>query len=516
MIWNALPAIFVVWSLLPSHAMAQKDDSPPIEIQVVDRETGRGVPMVELITIDDLTYMTDNAGRVAFDEPEIIGQTIFFRVVSAGYQCPKDGFGIEGVRLKLEPGKSHRIELTRTNVAERLYRITGRNLYLDSVRLGKSVPLKNPLGSGMVLGQDSVQTAILNDRMYWFWGDTNRLSYPLGLFRTAGATSPLPGQPGNVPSDGIDLDYFTNDEGFARAMVDVPQKEGVVWIHGLCVVTDKDQKLRMVTQYSRRKGLAEPLEQGHLVWNDDRKIFEILEVIDLADTWRILRDHPVHVTENGVDYVCFGNPFPVTRVPATLEAIQDRSAYESFTCVASAGETTSGTKLDRNASGKLMWSWKKAAPVTQQDEQKWIKAGLMKPEEARLLPVDADKPERRVLMHAGSVYFNAYRKRWIMIANELAWDKSSPSHLGEVYYSEAESPTGPFVKALKVASHPKQSFYNPVHHPEFDEQQGQRIYFEGTYTNSFTNSPATPQYNYNQLMYRLDLDGKRIREVFDR
>ncbi|MFO0978145.1 MAG: hypothetical protein U0996_17190 [Planctomycetaceae bacterium] len=512
---NVVPVLGFVWSLLLSSAMAQRDVAQPIEIQVVDRETGRGIPMVELVTVDDLTYMTDNAGRVAFHEPEIMGQTIFFRVTSAGYQCPKDGFGIEGVRLKLEQGKSHRIEMNRTNVAERLYRITGRNLYLDSVRLGKPVPLKNPLGAGMVLGQDSVQTAVLNDRMYWFWGDTNRLSYPLGLFRTAGATSPLPGHPGNQPAEGIDLDYFTNEEGFARAMVDVPQKEGVVWIHGLCVVTDKDQRQHMVTQYSRRKGLAEPVEQGHLVWNDDRKIFEILEVIELSDTWRILRDHPVHVTENGVDYVCFGNPFPVTRVPATLEAIQNREAYESWTCVESknaAGATT----LDRDQSWQLIWSWKKAPPVTQRDEQTWIKSGLMKPEEARLLPIDADKPDRRVLMHAGSVFFNAHRNRWIMIANEIAWDKTSPSHLGEVYYSEADSPTGPFVKALKVASHPKQSFYNPLHHPEFDEDEGRHIYFEGTYTNSFTNSPATPQYNYNQLMYRLDLDSKRITEVFNR
>ncbi len=512
---QTLRIAFIIWLLAATYSAFADERPAPIEIQVVDRETGRGVPMVELVTVDDLTYITDNAGRVAFDEPEITSQTIFFRVTSAGYQCPKDGFGIEGVRLKLEPGKSHRIELTRTNLAERLYRITGRNLYLDSVRLHKPVPLKNPLGAGMVLGQDSVQTAVLNDRMYWFWGDTNRLSYPLGLFRTAGAVSALPGQKGNVPSQGIDLYYFTNEEGFARAMVDVPQKEGVVWIHGLCVVTDKDHKSRMVTQYSRRKGLAEPLEQGHLVWNEDRQLFEILEVIDLAESWRILRDHPMHVTDNDSDYVCFGNPFPVTRVPATLEAIQNREAYESWTCVASnnaAGDTT----LDRDESGQLIWSWKKAPPVTQQDEQKWIKSGLMQPEEARLLPIDADKPDRRVLMHAGSVFFNAHRNRWIMIANEIAWDKTSPSHLGEVYYSEADSPTGPFMKALKLASHPKQSFYNPLHHPEFDEDKGRRIYFEGTYTNSFTNSPATPQYNYNQLMYRLDLDSNRIREVFSR
>jgi len=38
------------------------------------------------------------------------------------------------------------------------------------------------------------------------------------------------------------------------------------------------------------------------------------------------------------------------------------------------------------------------------------------------------------------------------------------------------------------------------------------VYFEGTYTNTFTRSPATPRYNYNQLMYRLDLSGEWLEE----
>jgi hypothetical protein len=28
--------------------------------------------------------------------------------------------------------------------------------------------------------------------VYWFWGDTSRMNYPLGLFRMAGATTPAP------------------------------------------------------------------------------------------------------------------------------------------------------------------------------------------------------------------------------------------------------------------------------------------------------------------------------------
>ena len=37
------------------------------EIQVIDKETRRGVPMVELTTVDDVVYITDSSGRVAFE-----------------------------------------------------------------------------------------------------------------------------------------------------------------------------------------------------------------------------------------------------------------------------------------------------------------------------------------------------------------------------------------------------------------------------------------------------------------
>ena len=48
----------------------------------------------------------------------------------------------------------------------------------------------------------------------------------------------------------------------------------------------------------------------------------------------------------------------------------------------------------------------------------------------------------------------------------------------------------------------------------FDQNDGQTIYFEGTYCNTFTNSPATPKYNYNHLMYRLNLNDMRLTAIF--
>jgi hypothetical protein len=494
----------------------------PIEIHVIDLETRRGIPMVELTTVDDVCYITDSAGRVAFDEPELSRAQVFFKVTSPGYQVAKDGFGIEGVRLSIEAGKSHTIEMTRTNLAERLYRITGRDIYRDSVRLGHSVPLENPILNSKVVGQDSVQSAIYQNRLYWFWGDTNQLQYPLGLFRTAGAVSELPSRGGLDPSDGINLKYFTKADGFARAMVEVKNPEGVVWIHGVCVVPDGSGRESIVAQYSRRKGLSEPLEQGHVQWKDARQEFEVVQTLELNESWRMLRDHPIRHREGSTDYLMFGNPFPVSRVPATLASIQNPDAYESYTCREEVPgqyvteKQLSVTRPVRDTNGQLIWAWKKAPPVTQQDEQRWLKQGLITIEEARYLPLDADVKDRIVQMHSGTVQWNAFRKRWVMIAIEHAWDKNSPSFLGEVFYSEAESPQGPYLHAVKVATHPRQSFYNPCHHVFFDQNDGRTIYIEGTYCNTFTTSPATPRYNYNQLMYRLDLGQQRLTEIFSR
>jgi hypothetical protein len=79
--------------------------------------------------------------------------------------------------------------------------------------------------------------------------------------------------------------------------------------------------------------------------------------------------------------------------------------------------------------------------------------------------------------------------------------------LGEVWYCESDQPEGPWIKAKRIITHDRQSFYNPKQHPQFAPTDGRYIYFEGTYTNSFSgNTDATPRYEYNQMMYRLDVD----------
>ena len=116
---------------------------------------------------------------------------------------------------------------------------------------------------------------------------------------------------------------------------------------------------------------------------------------------------------------------------------------------------------------------------------------------------------KEITPHGGSVYFNAYRRKWISIFLQAGGESS---YIGEVWYAEADTPVGPWTYARKVATHNKYSFYNPKQHPYFDQDGGRTIYFEGTYSHTFSGSPetATPRYDYNQIMYRLNLDDPRL------
>ena len=96
----------------------------------------------------------------------------------------------------------------------------------------------------------------------------------------------------------------------------------------------------------------------------------------------------------------------------------------------------------------------------------------------------------------------------MLIAVEIGGESSM---LGEVWFAEADTPLGPWAYARKVATHDRYSFYNPQQHPEFAKQSGRMIFFEGTYTVSFSgNTNPTPRYDYNQVMYKLDLDDPRL------
>jgi hypothetical protein len=479
-------------------------EDKPFGVQIVDEATGRGVPLVELETMDNQLYITDSAGRVAFREPGQMGIPVWFSMRSHGYELPTDGFGMTGQRFTTQPGGRAIMKIKRLNIAERLCRLTGQGIYRDSVLLGEKVPLAEPLTNGGVVGLDSVQSVVYRGRIFWLWGDTMRLSYPLGNFRTTCAWSDLPAKGGLPPDQGVDFHYFTDKDGFAKEMCPLERKEGVVWLFGLAVVPDDTGAERLIAHYSRRGGLAKEFEHGVAVFNDQTEIFERATTLPLAETWRFPRGRMTPVNDGDTDYLYFGDAGCCTRVPAHFRDVCDPASYEAWTCAGEKGPR-------RRPDGTLDYAWRKdAPPIESPEEAKWLAKGLIKLEECRVTPVDVET-KARITLHEGSVCWNPYRKRWVLIAMQHG---GKSSFIGEVWYAEATAPTGPWTHAVKIVTHDRYSFYNPAQHTFFDEDGGRRIYFEGTYSFTFSGrKDRTPHYDYNQILYRLDLADPRLRDA---
>lgn len=475
-------------------------------IQVVDDQTGRGVPLVELETVNHLRFVTDSAGRVAFHEPGLMGQQVFFTVCSHGYEFPKDGFGFAGKALTPVAGGRAELRIRRVNIAERICRLTGEGIYRDSVLLGEATPLAEPLGTGQVTGQDSVQAAPYRGKLFWFWGDTDRISYPLGHFGTAGAISELPGAGGLKPADGVNFRYFTNNSGFSRPVCKLGTASGLVWIDGVVTVRDAAGRERLVAHYAHMESLAKMLDHGLAVFNDERGEFERLKELDLSERWRFPHGQPTRWGEGGREWLVFGDVCPNARVPARFESLTNAGSYEAWTCITQSADNSKAT-VRRGADSKPAFAWSAgASPLTASEEAKRVKAGEIAAMEAWFQPVDA-ATGKAVELHRGSVRWNAFRQRWVMIACQ----RGGSSYLGEIWYLEATQPTGPWRRAVKIVTHSNYSFYNPVQHDFFDESGGRLIYFEGTYTATFAKNPQpTPRYDYNQVLYRLDLSDSRL------
>ena len=107
---------------------------------------------------------------------------------------------------------------------------------------------------------------------------------------------------------------------------------------------------------------------------------------------------------------------------------------------------------------------------------------------------------------------------WENPASSLQWLMPSLARLAENKHGRPPRRTvifdwcrfgRPWRKATKIVTHDKYSFYNPKQHPYFSA--GRFLFLEGTYTHTFSgNTDQTPRYDYNQIMYRLNLDDQRL------
>ncbi|MES2741870.1 MAG: hypothetical protein V4754_13090 [Pseudomonadota bacterium] len=462
-------------------------------IRVFDKRTRRGVPLVAL-ALPAGEQSTDSQGIVAYCNPDKMG-ALTVPVSSHGYLA-------KTVTLQAIPGGVAQIELESIYVGERLYRITGQGTYRDSLLLGLTIPVQNGALNGQVVGQDSVISAVYKDKIFWTWGDTDNLSYGLGNFSSPGATSLLPGAGGLDPERGIDLTYLGKPSGFVSGAVpNIVPTGNPTWIGAMVAVPDSAGNEKLFASFSKPDSNMAALKNGLILFDDTAQVFK--PVID---------NYPL----DGDNYPSGGQAFKFDtptrqyaffkggklRIPATAEAMLDRATYELFTPFLDANNT----QLDR-VGDALRYAWRKGGSGLSKIGAAITAAGLATDQ-------SLDGHMRSVAdagaigMSSVSLSWNAYRGRFVMIGQHKF---GSPSTFGEIWYAEGDTPMGPWVDARKIVSHNNYTFYNPYTHPYLSPDNGKTVYFEATYTSAFSTAPAiTPLYNYNQMMYRLNLDDAQL------
>jgi len=471
-------------------------------IKVIDQETGRGIPLVELTTLNHIQYYTDSNGLIAFFEPGLMNRYVYFKILSPGYiyPKPKDYFGFRGIAFKTIPGNSAVIQVKRINIAERLYRTTGAGIYRDSYLLGVPTPIQQAVINADVLGQDSILGALYKGKLFWIWGDTFKPSHPMGNFSISAATSELPEKGGLDPVNGIDFNYFVDSTGFSKKMIQIPGP-GYVWFDWLLTIKDKNNTEKLIAKYARVNAMFENYERGLALFNDQTEQFEKYQQIDKWLDELHSTVHPFQAKVNQKLYYFFTSEFRFLRVKPNLQAIANPAAYEAFTCLAT-GEKydKQNPKLDRGPDGKLIYAWKlNTDPIDIYQQKELIETGKIQQDEAWIQLRDFESGEQ-LTVKRGSIFWNSFRQKWIMIAGRP---------VGEIWYAEGDTPVGPWVYARKVMTSDI-SFYNPTQHPFFDQDGGRVIYFEGTFTNFLSKKRPIPRYEYNQIMYRLSLDDPRL------
>ena len=582
-----------VASVTPAAALAA-----PFRIKCVDRATGRGVPLVQLTTSGYISYWSDSAGIVAFDEPGMVGRSVFFLVRADGYingdqmTCGyKRACAQPGVLLKTTPGGQATVWLNRTQPAERLFRLTGGGLYRDSVLVGDTPPVAEPLlSSAGVLGQDSLMAAVYKNRSFWFFGDTECPQGPrnsdcqnYGKF-TTGATAAL-GAPGTQPPS---LQYYAstnasdpggmaadgrpnpteiaewNPDSFPhpRAMLAAPGRpvrnyKDNTWVGSLTVLRDAAEErmyLTYVCPNTQLQGLArwddvaevfKPVggEQGYNMRYSGAQWVQLLKPSGGqrddtgAATGKLVEDHADDVDGGAEEeYAYYASAFATTRVRATFNAIENPAAHEVFTPCGPQGRCN--VSMDEGS-----WSWRRGslgppdagnqwAPFGPEDEAKAIDAGWLPRSAARMQTIDRATGKQLAGLARGSINWNAYRKAYILIADQIGQaDQTAigggPSKYGELFYCEAPAVTGPWKECDRIITHnvTGASCYNPLQLPWLDEDNGRVIYLACTWTSMSSGSSgpsdrvcdfdmyggqhcavAVPRYEYNNVVFRLDLE----------
>jgi hypothetical protein len=403
-----------------------------------------------------MRWVSDNAGVIAIDAPELFDREVWFDVKGHGYGVPRDGFGYRGIRVTPKRGDSFQIRVQREMIAQRLGRLTGSGLFSESQKLGEYLDYAE---SG-ITGCDSVLTTAWQGKRFWLWGDTKVLRYPLGVFNTLGATTEL--LPFDVHSLPIQpaFQYFRKEGGNVRGIANIPAK-GPVWLGGLISVRDSTNVEHLVASYVVVKEFLTIVEHGLCEWNSDRQSFDhVLTVWKQDETGELKPDHVVipdgHVVRyrdsESKEWLLFSNPLPRVKIADSYEAWKNPKSWQAM-------------------------------------------------EVPEML---STKDGQEIKVHQGAMAWSDYRSSWFMIFTQAG---GTPSYLGEIWYAESDSPFGSWSNLTKIVTHDNYTFYNPCIHADWSAGDSPLVYFEGTYTAEFAKHPEkTPRYDYNQILYRLNLD----------
>jgi len=547
------------WQLLAGNDAG----TPLFRIRAIDSQTGRGVPMVRF-TVDSaaIDYYTDSAGVIAFDEAGLMGEDVYFLVEGFGYDVPVNEHGEQALVIPVKAGGETVVRLKRRLPGQRLYRITGLSPYRDSRLLGDTHPVSRPRLKSRVVGQDSVYIEPYRGKLFWLWGDTFiPLSWQFDAHHeVTAATGPLPVTGDFDPEFGVEFDYFTDDRGFPRKMVAAEDGGTMTWFDGLVSLADNTgrehlfalyvqmrrlplddsvpseevnhsagmwwadnhradtiaiERLRergeaAVREYRDRMAAARQrytkVTRGLMKFDDDDGHFHIVTEFPIHEVDELhIGSQPLRVRIGSTDYIYFCGLYPNRRVTADVRSILNIADYESFTCLRPGSRfDNSAEQLDRDADGSLRWAWKRdTSPVGPNEQAQLVKSGHIKPEERWIVFRDIESDQPIVTQH-NTIKWNPYRNRYVGIFSDES------TKMTDAWYAEADSPMGPWVYMQQVVTLGGYTFYNPCHF--FDKDNGQTIFVEGTVTTWLgdRDQPAIPRYNYNQMMYKVDLSDARL------
>jgi hypothetical protein len=273
-----------------------------------------------------------------------------------------------------------------------------------------------------------------------------------------GATTDLKPLTSFEPPLKLPYEYFRNEKGKPRNVAEMPGP-GPTWLSGYASLPDLDRVHRLVATYVKIKGTLTAYECGLCVWDEASQNFKLhkkLWTLSDAEPKQPLapEGHPVlWKDDDSAEWLLVGDPFPRLKFKPTFAAWEDPAQWQAL-------------------------EPQKEVPTAEGGEP--------------------------VTPHRGSIAWNAYRKRWVTVFTQMY---GKPSGLGEIWYAEADSPFGPWENAVKVVTHNNYTFYNPRLHPELTSTDSPILLFEGTYTATFADHAIpTPRYEYNQVLYRLDLN----------